>query len=267
MLHALRTCQVCIILLAVCTIPISLRADENQWSITGPPGGSVKCIEIHPQNPQIIYVGTIQNGIYKTIEGGDTWYHLETPDQLVCMRQIAINPDTPDTVYATSTSGIFKSSDGGANWTKLYPPQGADNEYEAFLIHPSNTNLLFAGGAMNEWMSTNGGQNWVQLNVPHLVGIVDMAVDPSNTDVIYMATNTAFYGHGIYKSTDRGQSWTDIQNNISGMLFGHCISIDPQNTQVLYLGMENPDGIDNCLFKSTNGGQLHLLGFIKGILF
>jgi photosystem II stability/assembly factor-like uncharacterized protein len=256
MLGAMRTYQVCIILLAACTIPISSEANENEWSVTGPAGGSVKCIEIHPQNWQIIYIGTIQNGIYKTTDAGGIWHHVETPDQLVCMRRIAIHPDAPDTIYATSTAGIFKSPDSGIHWTKLYPPQGPDNEYEAFLVHPDDPTLLFAGGPLNEWMSTNSGQSWSQINVPHLVGVADLAVDPSNTHVIYMVTNTAFYGHVIYKSTDRGQSWSDIQNNISGVLFGESIAIDPQNTEILYLGLSNPDGLDNCLFKSTNGGQL-----------
>ena len=143
-----------------CGMSRSSFSDENRWSTNGPAGGSVYEIEIHPQNPEIIYIGTIQKGIYKTMDGGNQWNHLDAPDQLSCMRKIAIHPCAPDTIYATSTVGMFKSTDGGSNWSKLYPPHGVDNEYSAFLIHPEDPNLLFAGGAFNEWTSTNGGQSW-----------------------------------------------------------------------------------------------------------
>ncbi|UCC79797.1 MAG: T9SS type A sorting domain-containing protein [Candidatus Zixiibacteriota bacterium] len=230
-------------------------SDENRWSTNGPAGGSVHSIEIHPQNPQIIFIGTIHNGIYKTTDGGNLWNHIETDDQLRCMREIAIHPYAPDTIYATSTEGIFKSSDNGVNWIKLYPPQGIDNEYSAFVIHPDEPSLLFAGGPFNEWKSTDGGQNWEQLNIPRLVGVEDFAIDPSNTDIIYLVTNTTYYGYGIFKSTDRGHSWLSIQNNIAGEFFCWSIDIDPQNSLIVYLGLHNPNGTDSCLFKSTNGGQ------------
>ena len=230
-------------------------ADENRWSTNGPSGGTVYSIEIHPQDPQIIYIGTIQNGIYKTTNSGNLWTHVETDDQMRCMREIAIHPYGPDTIYATSVSGMFKSIDRGLNWIKLYPPHGIDNEYSAFLIHPDEPNLLFAGGQWSEWKSTNSGQTWEQLNIPHPVGMEDIAVDPSNTDLMYLITNSMWFGNGIFKSTDRGQSWRNIQNNITGQLFCWSIAIDPQNTDIIYLGLSNPINTDSCLFKSTNSGQ------------
>ncbi|UCC79239.1 MAG: T9SS type A sorting domain-containing protein [Candidatus Zixiibacteriota bacterium] len=232
-------------------------ADENSWSTNGPAGGTVYSIEIHPQNPQIVFIGTIQNGIYKTTDGGNLWNHVESHEQMSCMREIAIHPYGPDTIYATSTGGMFKSEDGGADWTKLYPPHGINNEYTAFLIHPEDPSLLFAGGPANEWKSTNSGQTWEQLGIPHLAGIEDIAVDPSNTDLMYLVTNTMRYGNGVFKSTDRGESWSNIQNNIAGQFYCWSIAIDPQNTDILYLGLSNfyLSDTDSCLFKSTNAGQ------------
>jgi photosystem II stability/assembly factor-like uncharacterized protein len=231
------------------------QADENSWSTNGPAGGTVYSIEIHPQNRQIVFIGTIQNGIYKTTDGGNLWNHINTPDQLSCMREIAIHPYGPDTIYATSTEGMFKSADGGAVWTKLYPPHGINNEYTAFLIHPEDPTLIFAGGPVNEWKSTNSGQTWEQLGIPHLAGIEDIALDPSNTDKMYLATNTTWFGNGIFKSTDRGQSWINIQGNITGQLYCWSITVDPQNTDILYIGLHNLTGSDSCLFKTTNAGQ------------
>ena len=244
-----------IVIWLLISLTSNLSADENRWSTNGPAGGSVYTIEIHPQNPEIIYIGTIQKGIYKTTDGGNQWEHLDARDQLSCMREIAIHPYAPDTIYATSTGGMFKSSDGGSNWAKLYPPHGVDNEYSAFQIHPEDPNLLFAGGAFNEWKSTNGGQSWEQLGIPHLAGIEEFAVNPLNTDEIYLVTNTMLFGNGIYKSTDRGSTWQNIQNNVAGVLFCWSIAIDPQDTNLIYIGLSNLNGTDSCLFKSTNSGQ------------
>lgn len=232
-----------------------LIADENSWSTNGPSGASVYSIELHPQNPQIIYIGTIQNGIYKTTDGGNVWSHLYADAQISCMREIAIHPNAPETVYATSTEGMFKSFDNGASWSKLYPPQGVDNEIIAFLIHPDEPNLLFAGGPLNEWKSTDGGQSWQQLGIPHLAGIRDIALDPSNHDNIYLVCNTTFMGAGVFKSTDRGQSWQNIQNNLVGEFFAGSMAVDFLNPSVVYVGFSNYSDTDSCLFKSTDGGQ------------
>jgi photosystem II stability/assembly factor-like uncharacterized protein len=230
-------------------------SDENSWSTNGPAGGSVYAIEIHPQNPDIIYVGTIQNGIYRTSDGGNHWNHLDSPDQLRCMREIAIHPYAPDTIYATSVDGLFKSADEGLSWAELYPPHGIDNEYSAFLLHCEEPNLLFAGGPLNEWKSTDSGQSWEQLGIPHLAGIEEFAVNPLNPNEIYLATNTTSFGNGVFKSMDRGASWQNIQNNIAGELFCWSIAIDPQDTNLIYIGLHNPYDTDSCLFKSTNSGQ------------
>ncbi|MCD6162264.1 MAG: hypothetical protein J7K40_07610, partial [candidate division Zixibacteria bacterium] len=74
-------------------------SDENSWSTNGPYGSSVKTIAIHPFDNQIIYIGTVENGIYKTTNGGESWNHLDNGNIFSCMRVIAIHPFAPDTIY------------------------------------------------------------------------------------------------------------------------------------------------------------------------
>jgi len=242
-------------ILSVLALPV--KADENQWSSNGPYGGSVLTIAIHPFDNQVIYIGTVENGIYKTTDGGENWNHIDNGGLFSTMRVVAIHPFAPDTLYAASTDGMFKSTNASADWAMLYPPQYPQNPIRAFLIHPTEPNLLFAGGPANEWISTNSGQTWQQLNIPHGVGIADLAVDPSNPDIVYSLSNTMEYGNGIYKSEDRGWTWNCIQNDIADSTgWGTDIEVDPVDTDILYISrLCDIDISSKCLSKSTDGGQ------------
>ncbi|MCD6162077.1 MAG: T9SS type A sorting domain-containing protein [candidate division Zixibacteria bacterium] len=232
-------------------------SDENSWSTNGPYGSSVKTIAIHPFDNQIIYIGTVENGIYKTTNGGESWNHLDNGNIFSCMRVIAIHPFAPDTIYIACTDGMFKSSDAGVSWTFLTPPR-PHNEIRALMIHPVETNLLFAG-FIDPWMSTDSGQNWFRIEgISYNSGIHALAVDPDDPDIIYLlVANSLEHGEGIWKSTDRGSTWINIHNNINSTGFGMDISIDPFNTNTIYLALDNTvlPSDSSCLWKSTNGGQ------------
>ena len=227
-------------------------ADENRWSTNGPSGGSVITIAVNPFDTDIIYAGTIQNGIYKSTDGGDSWTWLESYELNPTMRVVAIHPTAPDTVYAATVGGVFKSANGGANWIALPLPQ---NEFRAFLIHPVYPQVLFAGGVTDRWKSTDGGQNWYRLNLERLVGIDHFACDPQNADVLYFTSGSMRYGLGIWKSEDMGESWYSIQNNLDSTGFGEEVAVDPVDSDVLYLTRNDYlQQSGHCVSKSTDGG-------------
>ncbi|MCD6162893.1 MAG: T9SS type A sorting domain-containing protein [candidate division Zixibacteria bacterium] len=242
-------------LLVVGILLSSVFADENQWATNGPSGGSVKTIAIKPFSPHTVYLGTIVNGVYKTIDGGENWHHLDNGGLFSCMRIITFHPFVPDTVYAASVTGIFKSSDDGENWVQFSPPESRDREYRALLIHPTDPNLIFTGGPIIAWMSTDGGQNWLRPDMPQYIGTKYITVDYNNPDNIYWAAGGLGHGLGIWKSDDRGETWNNIQNNIDSSGFGTCIEVDPVDSEILYFSYANYEGNGDCLAKSYNGGQ------------
>ena len=85
----------------------NLHADENSWSCNGPSGGTVLTIAVHPIDEQIIYIGTVQNGIYKTTDGGENWSALDTNLAGVYVHCLALDPVTPTIIYATTDTGVF----------------------------------------------------------------------------------------------------------------------------------------------------------------
>jgi len=233
-----------------------LSADENTWSTNGPSGGSVQTIEIHPVNRDIIYIGTISNSIYKTVDGGENWNHVDNDNLFVCMRDITLHPFAPETVFVGTTKGIYKSDDAGENWSFVVTPQYPRNQISAIQFHPTQPGLIFAGGPVNAWKSFDGGRTWEELAIPSLTGIIDLEVDPNNPDIIYFIGTSMYTERGVWKSVDRGVTWSNIQNNIVPIGSGTDIDIDPVNSDILYIAMDNlycPG--EACVLKSIDAGN------------
>ena len=162
-------------------------------------------------------------------------------------------------IYKQANQELFDNA-RAANWTLLGPngaPGGGGAGRINFVrIHPTNSNILYAGApAGGLWISTNGGTSWTtntdQLSV---IGCTDIAIDPTNTQVMYLATGDGdagdTYSIGVLKSTDGGATW-----NTTGLTWtvnqGRTISrllINPSNTQIIIAATSNG------IYRTTNGG-------------
>lgn len=263
------------------------------WERTGPEGGSVEALVIHPANPSIIFAGT-QGGVYKSTDGGSTWVQKNTG--LIESRFIvalAIDSSNPNTLYAGHYGGASKSVDGGETWQDLGGPppgfvyalllessstlyagtyggglykstnggngwtainNGLGNNYVISLAQGSG-GTLYAGTLGNGvYKSNNSGGNWSPVNSGLGNRLVEaLAVDPTNPSVVYAATEW-----GVFKTVNAGGSWTDLEP--AEYHFVKEVAIDPANPQVVYAGrifstyaLGDPS-FPGTLTKSTNGG-------------
>lgn len=124
------------------------------------------------------------------------------------INSLAIDPGTPQTVYAgTSNGGVFKSIDGGSNWSEVNI--GLPDPYVFTLaVDPTTALTVYAspdsGGV---YKSTDGGANWVTVNTGLIeTYIYTLAIDPTTPQTIYAGSGSS----GVYKSTDGGDNWTAI---------------------------------------------------------
>ena len=142
-----------------------INADENRWSTSGPYNANVLSIAIHPIDNQIIYIGTVENGIYKTIDGGGSWMPMNNEDLPTNMRVIRFHPSAPDTMYAATVSGFYKSSNMGQSWSLIVLPDGWQYEIRSFVIHPTQPNIIIIGSTHGtHYRSTNGGVDWSSMD-------------------------------------------------------------------------------------------------------
>jgi hypothetical protein len=231
----------------------------DSWSAGGGGYGleNVSCIAIHPNDPNIVYVGTYNSGILKTTNGGGTWSLINTginyydPDYSG-VESLAIDPDFPETVYAATYGGLYKSTNGGGGWNAIN--SGIVNTYASFgqiyLVKKSSGKVLFVPSSDGLYESDTEGYSWYK-KADIVLGSV--TADPStimtSTLTLYAATTGNFY-----VSTDSGASWTAAPAGsglpVNGYL--HTVLVNPLTPATLYLASSfQPGGV----FKSTNSGQ------------
>ncbi len=171
------------------------------------------------------------------------------------------------------------------DWSYVGPTQVPDSSGGAGRVNcvefdPNNSNILWAGtpdGGL--WKSTDGGQSWsTETDQLVNIGVTDIAIDPTNTDIMYIATGDGFgydigyeiwggvYSSGILKSIDGGQTWntTGINYSVSQTRQIFNVNIDPNNNNLIYAGT------DNGLWRSFDAGATWSLlkaGLIKDFEF
>jgi len=221
-------------------------------------------LAVVPGNNQIIYAGT-EGGVYRSSNGGQKWEARNKGMADTPIYTLAIGSRDGELVYAAGKGAeVWKSIDGGSSpWEKLSSGYFQEAIY-ALALHPENSQWIYA--STNEStvvLSTNGGRDWQLRNwgfayQPLSLKISSLAIDPRDPRIIYAGTGfrSNLNGHGIYKSTDGGLSWKNINNGLPtdatwlGGYYVQSIAIDPNDSQTIYAA-----GFGG-LYKSTDGGQL-----------
>ncbi|MCP2671663.1 glycosyl hydrolase [Maricaulaceae bacterium EIL42A08] len=212
---------------------------------------SIGTVTIDPSNPHHIWVGTGENhggrhlgygdGVYRSRDGGQNWEHvgLENSEHI---SEIIIHPEDPNTIWVASQGplwssggerGLYKSTDGGESWN-LVLSAGEWTGVTDIVMDPRNPDRLVAAtwqrhrtvaaymGAGPEsglHVSDDGGETWreVTTGLPSgNMGKIGLAISPQNPDIVYAAIETNRREGGVYRSTDRGESWTMMSDTVSG---------------------------------------------------
>lgn len=130
------------------------------------------------------------------------------------------SPQNNRTLFVTSDGEIYKSTNDGASWNQK-PSNGG---LRVIKVDVFDSNYIYAGGENGFWKSTDGGETWSSSGLSAFTGsvsgasfeygwegVTDISVDPFNQQTIYITV--LGNNKGIYKSTDRGNNWTQIYNN------------------------------------------------------
>src|ERR1051326_5774924 len=172
------------------------------------------------------------------------------------------NLTPPADYFEAITAKKNETSFSRASWTAmgptLIPSGGGAGRVNFVRFDPANSTIVFAGTpAGGLWKSTNSGNGWAMLHTDSLgsLGVTDVAVDPKNSQVIYLGSGDGdggdTYGLGVLKSTDGGLTWntTGLSWVISQGRAVHKIIIDSSNTQIIHVATSSG------IYRSTNGGN------------
>ncbi|MDK2742651.1 MAG: hypothetical protein H8K03_08185 [Nitrospira sp.] len=203
---------------------------------------AIVVIQLHPQNPDIIYVAT-NDYIYKSRDGGQTWANLSQGMSYSRVIAMAIDPAYPATVYAgTKGDAVYKSHDGGQRWTSMRT--GLDDAtitsvVNQFLFDPADAQHIFLATTMGVFETRNGGEQWKKKmeGMKEVLMVVTLGMDPTRPAILYAGTSG-----GVYKSIDQGGHWEKVNNGLvppdmlktSRALNVTSILVDPSEPDTVY---------------------------------
>ena len=204
---------------------------SNDWRTTGPPGGDVRALVVDPSNPDRFYFGTLDGQIYTSSDAGRQWrllYNFGKPKLFV--DNIIVDPRNSKMLYVgghrhDQPGGFFKSTDGGVTWKES--AQLKNEGIHSLAQSDANPDTLIAGTFNTIFRSDDAGDTWKQLpttNVPGLLHVESLAIDPRTANTIYAGTWWL-----PYKSTDGGQTWKSIRNGMIDDSDIFAIDIDPHD--------------------------------------
>ncbi|MFQ5584490.1 MAG: WD40/YVTN/BNR-like repeat-containing protein, partial [Calditrichia bacterium] len=195
----------------------------------------VRHIWINPENPDIMYVSTgifdrdcvKEEGVWKSIDGGETWFHTNTGLTDLTVGGLFMDPRDPDNLWASTgreppwsgdgTGEIFKTANGADSWTKVFP-KGSRTVWNMHSITTSgpNSNIIYAASEGTFYRSMDGGTSWEEnhYNIPGVyTGIpVGIVAHPTDENTVFINS----YSGGVFGSVDGGKTWKPYNTGYTG---------------------------------------------------
>jgi photosystem II stability/assembly factor-like uncharacterized protein len=255
-----------------------------KWRLVGPfRGGRVITVAGVLLQPNTYYFGAVGGGVWKTMDGGNTWDPLFDKQSVSSIGAIAISDSDPNVIYAGSGEacirgnishgdGVYKSTDAGKTWTNVGLHD--TRHIGAVIIHPTDPNIVYVAalghtyGANTErgvFRTRDGGKSWEKvLYLDDRTGAIEIVFDPNNPHVLFAAMwegwrtpwtlNSGGAKDGLYRSSDEGTSWKRIEGNgmPEGPLGRIDVSVSGADSNVVYALIEANKG---GLYRSNDGGE------------
>ncbi|HEX4684564.1 MAG TPA: hypothetical protein VH277_17725 [Gemmatimonadaceae bacterium] len=209
----------------------------------GPEGNRVASIIGEPGNPEVVYIGAADGGIWKTTDGGTNWTPVFDAENVSAVGALAMAPTSHDVIWAgtgepwlirpyyTMGDGVYKSTDAGRTWQHMGLAE--TGHIGRIIVDPHDANVVYVcaiGQAFRRqhergvFKTIDGGATWQQvLFVDEGTGCSDLALDPNDTRTLYAGMwqlevhrwnlNSGGSSSGVYVTRDGGASWTKISGH------------------------------------------------------
>ncbi|MBD3414658.1 MAG: hypothetical protein GF421_09545 [Candidatus Aminicenantes bacterium] len=248
------------------------------WQAVGPKfqGGRIETITSPIGHPSVIYIGVGSGNIWKTENSGVTWKPVFEHQETFTIGDMEVAPSDPDVIWvgtgenlmarsSFAGTGVYKSTDAGETWSHTGLIE--THHIARIAVHPSDPETVYVAALGHNYTynperglykTEDGGKTWEKsLYLSEKVGVTDVVLDPSDPQTVYAAAwerdrkawnnVVSGKGSGIYKSTDGGETWSQLTNGFPVGDFVGRIGLDVcrSNPSVVYAVLDNQKNIKN----------------------
>ncbi|MFC2166378.1 WD40/YVTN/BNR-like repeat-containing protein [Acidobacteriota bacterium] len=242
-----------------------------EYRALGPARQGVRILTVaaHESDPFTFYLAVASGGVWKTVNNGTTFTPVFDNAGRLTFGALAIAPSNPNVLWVGTGDaacgrltimgdGVYKSTDAGKTWTHMGLTE--TRHIGRIAIHPKNPDIVYVAAlgyhfSFNEerglYKTLDGGKTWKKsLFISDKVGVVEVAIDPVNPDIVYANTydkwrvpwhfEEAGPETGIYKSMDGGETWKRLGGGLpDGKLGRSGLAIFPKNPNIIYATIDN----------------------------
>jgi len=258
--------------------------ERFSWRSCGPAvmGGRTVDIEAVEKEPRIIYAACGPGGVWKSENGGTTWFPVFYREATSSVGDLAIAPSDPNIIWVgtgeatcrnsvTIGDGVYKSTDAGRTWKNKGLKE--TRHISRIIINPENPDIVYVAAMGHLWgpnqergvfKTTDGGETWQKvLYINEKTGVADLAMDPENPLILYASAYehrrlpylyiSGGPGSGLYKTTDGGQTWKKLEKELPRGIIGRIgIAVSRSRPEVVYALIEHEEG---GLWRSEDRGE------------
>ena len=258
--------------------------EKINWRCIGPAvmGGRTVDIDVVEKTPWIIYAAIGPSGVWKSENNGITWKPVFHKENTVSVGDIAVVQSQPKIIWVgtgeatcrnsvTIGDGVYKSIDSGKTWKNMGLEE--TRHISRIVVDSQNPAVVYVAAMGHLWgpneergifKTNDGGETWEKvLFVNQDTGFADLAIDPSDSQILYAAAydhrRLPYYfssggpGSGLYKTTNGGKTWKKLTKDLPEGVMGRIgIDVSRSNPDVVYALIEHEDG---GIWRSEDKGE------------
>jgi len=228
-----------------------------------------RCVAADPRDPDTLYVGTSDQGLFKSEDGGKSWESLSGIEH-PRVTAVAVSPADGVLYAGTEPSALFASRDGGASWRELeglrnlpsaptwsFPPRPWTSHVRAISLSYTDPNLVVAGIELGGIVrSPDGGETWQDQRPGAYADCHSLAAHPAAPGTLYEAG-----GGGFAESGDFGESWHAADEGM-GLHYVWGLAVDSEDPALVYASAASGPGrahgggfSDAAIYCRRDGGR------------